>query len=119
MFMLESALEDRYVKKALDEAATAIAGFQKNIGDPNADIVDLTNMSLSLPELDVGDSSDEELLEELEEWLSPEEMRKSQANKDSYANADDISLLSMPSFLPVAPADTLISTSVGNFLSAI
>jgi len=119
MFMLESALEDRYVKKALDEAATAIAGFQKNIGDPNADIVDLTNMSLSLPELDVGDSSDEELLEELEEWLSPEEKRKSQANKDSYANADDISLLSMPSFLPVAPADTPISTSVGNFLSAI
>jgi len=119
MFMLESALEDRYVKKALDEAATAIAGFQKNIGDPNADIVDLTNMSLSLPELDVGDSSDEELLEELEEWLSPEEKRKSQANKDSYANADDISLLSMPSFLPVAPADTPTSTSVGNFLSAI
>jgi hypothetical protein len=119
MFMLESALEDRYVKKALDEAATAIAGFQKNIGDPKADIVDLTNISLSLPELDVGDSSDEELLEELEEWLSPEDKRKSRANKDSYANADDISLLSMPSFLPVAPADTPTSTSVGNFLGAI
>merc|ERR1712157_316457 len=91
MFMLESAIEDRYVKKALDEAATAMAGFQQNMSD-------------SLPELDIGDFTDEELMEELQEWLSPEDKRKAQAEKDS--NDDDISLLSMPTFLPNAPTST-------------
>jgi len=119
MFMLESAFEDRYVKKALDEAAAAIAGFQKNIGDPKAAIVDLTDMSASLPELDIGDSTDEELMEELEEWLSPEDKKKSQENKDSYANDDDISLLSMPAFLPVVPVATPIFSSPDRNLNAI
>ena len=103
MFMLESTFEDRHVQKALDEAATAIAGFQRNIGDPKAAIVDLTDMSSSLPELDIGDSTDEELMEELEEWLSPEDKRRSQETKYD----DDISLLSMPAFLPAVPMATL------------
>jgi len=119
MFMLESAFEDRYVKKALDEAAAAIAGFQQNIGDPKAAIVDLTDMSASLPELDIGDSTDEELMEELEEWLSPEDKKKSQENKDLYANDDDISLLSMPAFLPVVPVATPIFSSPDRNLNAI
>jgi hypothetical protein len=114
MFMLESTFEDRHVKKALDEAATAIAGFQQNIGDPTAAIVDLTNMSASLPELDIGDSTDEELMEELEQWLSPEEKRKSQETKDD----DDISLLSMPAFLPAAPVATPTTPSVDRILKA-
>jgi len=118
MFMLESAFEDRYVKKALDEAAIAIAGFQQNIGDPTADVMDLTNMSASFPELDVGDSTDEELMEELGEWLSPEEKRKSQEKKNSCADGDGISLLSMPAFLPEPPVATLSSPSVDRIVNA-
>ena len=114
MFMLESAMEDRHVKKALDEAANAIAGFQQNIGDPNAAALDLRDMSASLPELDIGDSTDEELMEELEQWLSPEDKKKSQERKDD----DDISLLSMPAFLPMAPATAPTSPSADRILSA-
>ncbi len=113
MFMLESAMEDRHVKKALDEAASAIAGFQQNIGDPNAVVVDLKNMSASLPELEVGDSTDEELMEELEQWLSPEDRKKSQQHND------DISLLSVPTFLPAAPVDTPTTPSVDRILNAV
>ena len=106
MFMLESAIEDRYVKRALEEAATAIAGFQQDVGNAKDTIVDLAEMSASLPELDVGESTDEELLEELEEWLSPEEKMKSQDKKGLRVDDDDVSLLSIPSFLPAAPATT-------------
>ena len=101
MFMLESAIEDRYVKKALDEAATAIAGFQQNMSDSKSVVLDTMNMNESLPELDIGDFTDEELMEELQEWLSPEDKRKAQADIDS--NDDDTLLLSMPTFLPTAP----------------
>ena len=113
MFMLESAMEDRHVKKALDEAASAIAGFQQNIGDPNAVVVDLKNMSASLPELEVGDSTDEELMEELEQWLSPEDRRKAQQHDDN------ISLLSVPTFLPAAPVYTPTTPSVDRILNAV
>merc|ERR1712025_1287522 len=89
---------------ALDEAATAIAGFQQNMSDSKAVVLDTMNMSESLPELDVGDFTDEELMEELQDWLSPEDKRRAQENRDS--NDDDISLLSVPTFLPTAPATT-------------
>jgi len=104
MFMLESAIEDRYIKKALDEAATAIAGFQENMSDPKAVILETMKMSESLPELDVGDFTDEELMEELQDWLSPEDKRRAQENQDS--NDEDILLLSIPTFLPTAPVTT-------------
>uniref|UniRef100_A0A7S4AB45 USP8 dimerisation domain-containing protein n=1 Tax=Pseudo-nitzschia australis TaxID=44445 RepID=A0A7S4AB45_9STRA len=119
MFMLESAFEDRHVKKALNEAANAIAGYQQNIGDPNAVMVDLTNMSASISELEAGDATDEELMEELSEWLSPEEKKKANANKDAYANDDDISLLTMPNFLPTVPVAMPISPSVDRILHAV
>jgi hypothetical protein len=105
MFMLESAFEDRHVKKALDEAQAAIAGYQQSIGDPNAIMVDLTNMSAALPELEVGDDTDEELMEELEEWLSPEEKKKSRQGMDDVVDDDDVSLLYMPTFLPTVPVN--------------
>ncbi len=114
MFMLESAIEDRHVKKALDEAATAIAGFQQIIDNPNAIVADLNNTTAALPELDYGDSTDEELMEELEQWLSPEE-RRAQQREDDY----NISLLSMPTFLPAAPANAPSTPSVNRILSAV
>ncbi|VEU41266.1 unnamed protein product [Pseudo-nitzschia multistriata] len=119
MFMLESAFEDRHVKKALDEAASAIAGYQQIIGDPKAAMVDLTNMSESLPELDVGESTDEELMEELTEWLTPEEKKRAKANENTYADKEDLLLLSMPEFLPAAPADAPEPLSAGRAPNAV
>mmetsp|Transcript_13244 Transcript_13244/g.30927 ORF Transcript_13244/g.30927 Transcript_13244/m.30927 type:complete len:691 (-) Transcript_13244:236-2308(-) len=101
MFMLESAFEDRHVMKALEEAASAIAGYQQIIGDPKAVMVDLTNMHSSLPDIQVEDATDEELMEELTQWLSPEEKKRAAANKNAYADDADISFLTVPSFLPV------------------
>ena len=106
MFMLESAFEDRQVQKALDEAQAAISGYQRGIGDPKAIMVDLTDMSTSLPELETGDETDEELISELEQWLSPEEIEKSRQkinNNVVIDDDDDAPILSMPTFLPVVP----------------
>jgi len=118
MFMLESAMEEEYVKKALDEAQAAITGYQQSIGDPKAIMIDLTNMNASLPELEVGDDTDEELMKELEEWLSPAEKKKSRQRMNDFVDDEDVSLLSMPIFLQAAPVDTptapleMFSTSV-------
>ena len=106
MFMLESAFEDRQVQKALDEAQAAISGYQRGLGDPKAIMVDLTDMSTSLPELETGDETDEELISELEQWLSPEEIEKSRQkinNNVVIDDDDDASILPMPTFLPVVP----------------
>jgi hypothetical protein len=94
LFMLENAMEDRHVKKALNEAASAISGLQQSIGDPNAEIIDLTQMNISFPSADEMDyETDEDLMEELQDWVSPEERRKKAAAKDS----DGLSILSLPS----------------------
>jgi len=125
MFMLESALEDRYVKMALDEAQAAIDGYQQSIGDQKTIMIDLTNMNASLPELEVGDDTDEELMEELEEWLSPAEKKKSRQRMNGVVDDDDVSLLSMPIFLQAVPVDTpaapleTSSTSVERVINAV
>lgn len=119
LFMLESAFEDRQVQKALDEAQAAISGYQRGIGDPKAIMVDLTDMSTSLPELEIGDETDEELINELEQWLSPEEIEKSRQkinNNVVIDDDDDASILPMPTFLPVVPisnpADAALETTL-------
>ena len=119
MFMLESAFEDRQVQKALDEAQAAISGYQRGLGDPKAIMVDLTDMSTSLPELETGDETDEELISELEQWLSPEEIEKSRQrinNNVVIDDDDDASILPMPTFLPVVPisnpADAALETTL-------
>ena len=103
MFMLESAIEDRHVKKALDEATSAMAGLQQSIADPTTAVMDMKDMSASLPALDIGDATDEELMEELEQWLKPEEHLESEID-------DNIALLSMPAFLPAAPEATPVTS---------
>jgi hypothetical protein len=113
MFMLENAMEDRHVKKALDEAASAISGLQQGIGDPNATIIDLVEFSATLPKLDDEKESDEELLEELQEWLSPEEAKKAK-QKEDYT----VSILSMPN-VPKASSTTERSSSVQKILHAV
>lgn len=119
MFMLESAFEDRHVKKALDEAQAAIAGYQQSIGNPNAIMVDLANMSAPLPELEVGEDTDEELMEELEEWLSPEEKKKSRQGMNGVVDDDDVSLLSMPTFLPTVPVNAPVMEKSSSSSSSV
>mmetsp|Transcript_13204 Transcript_13204/g.15116 ORF Transcript_13204/g.15116 Transcript_13204/m.15116 type:complete len:122 (-) Transcript_13204:107-472(-) len=118
-------MEEEYVKKALDEAQAAITGYQQSIGDPKAIMIDLTNMNASLPELEVGDDTDEELMKELEEWLSPAEKKKSRERMKDFVDDEDVSLLSMPIFLQAVPMDTptapleIFSTSVERVINAV
>lgn len=114
MFMLENAMEDRHVKKALDEAAAAISGLQTAIGDPNATLVDLTSMNLSLQTASFIDETDEELMEELEVWVSPDKRVKMK-----YNGEDSESILSLPSVpsttpLPEGSVQTILSAVIGS-----
>eukprot|EP00934_Nitzschia_sp_Nitz4_P001319 Nitzschia sp. Nitz4//scaffold7_size249615//28732//30351//NITZ4_001142-RA/size249615-processed-gene-0.174-mRNA-1//-1//CDS//3329558337//1319//frame0 len=99
LFMLENAMEDRQVQKALEDASQAMRGLQEDV----AEGVDLTDLTTSIPEnvlVDVVDN-DDELLDELQELLEP---GSQQGEKASHGDAleDDISLLSLPN-VPVAP----------------
>lgn len=111
MFMLENAMEDRLVKRALDEAASAISGLQQAVGDPNATTIDLTTMNISLP-IDNIDETDEELMEELEDWVTPEGKRR----RSKQDVEDNLSILSLPS---VPSATPLPGGSVQQILKAV
>jgi hypothetical protein len=108
MFKLENAMEDRYVKKALDEAASAISGL---LGDS---AVDLTDMNESL--LSVGGvvESDEDLLDELNEWVSPEGRQKKRTEQE-----DDVSILSLPTIPSTNPYRDSSSSSVDKRMEAV
>jgi len=115
LFTLENAMEDRHVKKALGEAASAISGLQQSIGDPNAAAIDLTQMNDALPSMNVVEDTDEELMEELSEWLTPEERRN--AKKQEHEN---ISILSLPTVPGTTPAKrTSSSSSVQKILQTV
>jgi hypothetical protein len=115
MFKLENAMEDRYVKKALEEAASALSGLQQSIGDPTATTMDLTRMNEALPSMDVIDESDEELMEELNEWLTPEERQKTKVS----AQEEDVSILSLPTIPSTNPFKTSSSTDVDKIKHAV
>jgi hypothetical protein len=100
MFMLENAIEDRHIKKALDEAASALSGLQQAVGDPYATSVDLTNMNLTAPTVDIVDETDEELMEQLEDWINPSDKRR-KTQQDSEDNAYILSLPIVPSTTPL------------------
>jgi hypothetical protein len=72
MFMLENTMEDRHVQKALAEAADVLKNIRVEVNG-NADSVngyDLLEVgSMALPLMDQLD--DDELMEELHDWLSP------------------------------------------------
>lgn len=93
MFMLENAMEDRQVHKALEEASHAMKSLQQSLGDSEAMSFDLTDLTATLPPSMLVDQEedDEELLEELQGWISPEQA-KDRATKED----DQVSILSMP-----------------------
>ena len=103
MFMLENAMEDRQVHKALDEASNAMKNLQQSIGGSEAQAIDLSDITSLLPNaMDLEDEeTDKELLKELEEWISPDS-RTIEAND----NQDEISILTMPRIPTVAPSDS-------------
>jgi hypothetical protein len=114
MLMLENAIEDRQVKRALDEAASALSGLQQAVGDPYATSVDLTSMNLALPSVDLVDETDEELMEQLEDWVGPlDKRRKSQLDPED--NACILSLPRVPSItpLPVGSAQEIVKAVLG------
>ena len=129
MFMLESALEDQHVQKAMKEASQVMKELQQTVG-MSASELDLTDITASL-QLPDGDLMEEEdLLEELEEWLSPQEASKSRISnqfKSSPINDDladdDISILSLPTVpdeeLTSRPVDSKGSSSVQKLLKAV
>lgn len=93
MFMIENAMEDRQVQKALEDASQAMKGLQQSVGDSEGTVMDLTNLSASLPSSSalLGEQDDDdELLEELEAWLTPGQKKTLQHDDD------DVSILSMP-----------------------
>ena len=115
MFMLENAMEDRQVHKALEEASQAMKSLQQNAGASETSSVDLTDLAATL--LDSEDD-DEELMEELQGWISPEGAKKRQAMN---TEDDGVSILSMPN----VPTSTAAQTSdnetsgMGRLLKAV
>ena len=101
MFMLENAMEDRQVQKALDEASHTMKGLQQSVGDGDAVSMDLTDLTVSLPPsmMSEQDEDDEELFEELQDWLTP-------GQKKMQREEDDVSILSMPN-VPASLAESL------------
>ena len=129
MFMLETALEDQHVQKAMKEASQVMKELQQTVG-MSASELDLTDITASL-QLPDGDLMEEEdLLEELEEWLSPQEASKSRISNQFKSSAinddladDDVSILSLPTVpdeeLTARPVDRKGSSSVQKLLKAV
>lgn len=98
MFLLENAMEDRQITKAMDDANQAMHSLQESVG-----VSDLANLSTLLAEplqtIAVGgeEESEQELLEELEEWLDmpKSKTKESTASKEAQFD-DDVSILSLP-----------------------
>jgi hypothetical protein len=104
-FMLENAMEDRHVQKALNEASNAMKRLQQSIGGSSAaQAIDLNDLTASLPmamDLDQ-EETDGELLMELEQWMSPGAPTQ---DGQTSMNEDDISILSMPVIPAVVLSD--------------
>lgn len=123
MFMLENAMEDQQVQKALNEASHAMKGLQDSVGDTEASTMDLTNMAESLsPTAVTTDEDDEELMEELQGWLEP-------GQKRAQEDTEEVSILSMPN-VPAASlsdraaiaADSSVeddSSTIGSLMKAV
>jgi hypothetical protein len=96
-FLLENAMEDRQITNAMEEANQAMHTLQESVGVP-----DLANLSTLLvpitPELDE-EATEQELLEELEEWLnvstSTGKTQETGTSSDEHYD-DDVSILSLP-----------------------
>lgn len=99
MFMLENAIEDRQAYKTLEEASNVMKSLQQSIGGRDAETVDLTDLSSLLPtSVDMEPEETEgELLEELEELMSPRPKKQTSER--------DISILSMPKIPSTRPSE--------------
>ena len=129
-FMLENILEDRHVKKAMDDAAKAMESLHQAVGgDPSlvaTDITDISSSTTSSPSVHVEDLDDEDLMAELEEWLAPEKSKKPRASttrrqsseqlevlvkeaEEQQQDDDEVSILTLPS-IPKSPLESRAPT---------
>jgi hypothetical protein len=108
-FLLENAMEDRQITKAMEEANQAMHSLEESVGVP-----DLANLSTLLapttPELGE-EATEQELLEELEEWLdvstSTGKTQETGTLSDEHYD-DDVSILSLPQ-VPKQHSNTPVS----------
>ena len=129
MFMLETALEDQHVQKAMKEASQVMKELQQTVGmsESELDLTDIT-ASLQLPDGDL--LEEEDLLEELEEWLLPtgatssgKPSKTKLSPKSDDLLEDDISILSLPTVPDEEPSLKVMapksSSSVRKLLKAV
>mmetsp|Transcript_10800 Transcript_10800/g.25784 ORF Transcript_10800/g.25784 Transcript_10800/m.25784 type:complete len:436 (+) Transcript_10800:635-1942(+) len=140
-FMLENILEDRHIKKAMDDAAKAMESLHKAVGgDPSLVATDVTDVSSSITSsssIHVEDLDDEDLMAELEEWLAPEQRKKPRASTTRHQSSeqlevlikeaeeehddddDEVSILTLPS-IPKSPLESRVPTrKVKNLVPAV
>jgi len=102
MFMLENAMEDRQVQTTLSEASQAIASLQQiaktdesleNFAD---DMADALTSDKNIPALD--QDEEEELLEELNEWITSLEVDNETSKSDHTSTLadDNMGVLALP-----------------------
>lgn len=117
MFMLENAMEDRQVQKALTEAAQAMKGLQESVGIDETSMTDLADLTSTLPVMSIEhQDNDEELLEELQEWITPTEKEVGGIKKE-----EDLSHITMPAVpnTSIGSNKEASNTSIDRLLKAI
>mmetsp|Transcript_3913 Transcript_3913/g.4358 ORF Transcript_3913/g.4358 Transcript_3913/m.4358 type:complete len:142 (-) Transcript_3913:66-491(-) len=119
MFLLENAMEDRQVTKAMDEAHQAMQGLEQGVGI--TDLANFSNMMMGpqhyeMPD-NIEDITDHELLKELEEWFESSTLSGKEAKDDSSdmldyheGGNDDVSILSLPQ-VPFQPTPKITLNS--------
>lgn len=123
IFMLENAMEDRQVQQTLAEASQAMASLRKHtVGDSSSAEDFAEDLAASLAADNNGiahldDEDEEELLEELQQWISsPEGVGEKGSREDSLTDTltdEEAGMLALPptlsASLPSVPANSQAS----------
>mmetsp|Transcript_11061 Transcript_11061/g.22666 ORF Transcript_11061/g.22666 Transcript_11061/m.22666 type:complete len:525 (-) Transcript_11061:172-1746(-) len=119
IFMLENAMEDRQVQTTLNEASQAMASLQQSAKTDESlenfagDLTDALTSDNTMPVL--GQEEEEELLDELNEWISSPEADNTTGNPNatSALTDDDMGVLSLPPGLST-PLPTITNKEPAN-----
>ena len=144
IFMLDNAMEDRQVQQTLAEASQAMASLRKHtVGDSSSAEDFAEDLAASLAADNNGiahldDEDEEELLEELQQWISSPEHCEKGSREDSLADTvtdeEEAGMLALPptlsASLPSVPTGqasvdskeeetTSTSSSIRNLMKAV
>lgn len=125
MFLLQNAMEDRQVVKAMEEANQAMENLKESTGIEDLSHLDevltsTVSVPQSIPEQIVVED-DQDLLDELQDWLDLPGNENQQTSKITQVSNDEISILSLPQVPPTSqlqPA-TRKSSRVKKLLKAV